>query len=280
MTTLDPVTLTVIQNGLIQVCNEMDLAFVNAAFSPVISEALDRSDGIYHRDNGDLIAQGDLVQIDPMFFLDRRVAMDEQHPLDLPVFRRRERAALQVVVTGERRRGADQPAKISADVFLEDRPAPEDRPQLRPAAVDAKALAEGLDVASGPRIRAGIVGELDAAASELSDAEAMYSKWQRRLIDLEGELDEIRATSRRRAESDRERILSDARASAERIRQDATAGIAQELRRAREQLREEATQLAIEMASDRLEREINDSDRDRLIDEFIERVEQSDAREG
>src|SRR3981189_1402045 len=60
MSNLDPVTLAVIQNGLQQVCNEMDLAFVRAAFSPVISEALDRSDGIYHRDTGELIAQGDL----------------------------------------------------------------------------------------------------------------------------------------------------------------------------------------------------------------------------
>ena len=57
---LDPVTLAVIQNGLQQVCNEMDLAFVRAAFSPVIAEALDRSDGIYHRESGELIAQGDL----------------------------------------------------------------------------------------------------------------------------------------------------------------------------------------------------------------------------
>jgi len=57
---IDPVTLAVIHNGLQQVCNEMDLAFVRAAFSPVISEALDRSDGIYHRDSGDLIAQGEL----------------------------------------------------------------------------------------------------------------------------------------------------------------------------------------------------------------------------
>src|SRR5262245_51492080 len=57
---IDPVTLAVIQNGLVQVCNEMDLAFQRAAFSPVISEAFDRSDGIYHRDNGELIAQGDL----------------------------------------------------------------------------------------------------------------------------------------------------------------------------------------------------------------------------
>ena len=59
-TPLDPITLAVIQNGLQQVYNEMDLAFVRAAFSPVISEALDRSDGIYHRTTGELIAQGEL----------------------------------------------------------------------------------------------------------------------------------------------------------------------------------------------------------------------------
>ena len=60
MSNLDPVTLTVIQNGLIQVCNEMDLAFVRAAFSPVISEGMDRSDGIYDAVDGALIAQGEL----------------------------------------------------------------------------------------------------------------------------------------------------------------------------------------------------------------------------
>ena len=56
---LDAITLGVIQNGLQQICNEMDLAFVRSAFSPVITEGQDRSDGIYHRDNGELIAQGD-----------------------------------------------------------------------------------------------------------------------------------------------------------------------------------------------------------------------------
>ncbi|MFN0163078.1 MAG: hydantoinase B/oxoprolinase family protein [Burkholderiales bacterium] len=58
--TIDPVTLAVLESGLNQVCNEMDLTFVRAAFSPVIAEALDRSDGIYHRDTGELIAQGEL----------------------------------------------------------------------------------------------------------------------------------------------------------------------------------------------------------------------------
>lgn len=60
MDELDPVSLAVVQNGLQQVCNEMDLAFVRAAFSPVIAEGLDRSDGIYACNTGELIAQGEL----------------------------------------------------------------------------------------------------------------------------------------------------------------------------------------------------------------------------
>ena len=55
---LDVITLSVIQAGLKQVCDEMDLSFSRAAFSPVIAEANDRSDGIYAADNGNLIAQG------------------------------------------------------------------------------------------------------------------------------------------------------------------------------------------------------------------------------
>ncbi len=57
---IDPVTLAVIQSSLQQVCDEMDLSFSRAAFSPVIAEANDRSDGIYSADNGELIAQGAL----------------------------------------------------------------------------------------------------------------------------------------------------------------------------------------------------------------------------
>ncbi|QYX57238.1 hydantoinase B/oxoprolinase family protein [Roseovarius sp. SCSIO 43702] len=56
--TLDPITLSVIQAGLQQVCDEMDLAFSRAAFSPVIAEANDRSDGIYDATDGALVAQG------------------------------------------------------------------------------------------------------------------------------------------------------------------------------------------------------------------------------
>jgi F-type H+-transporting ATPase subunit b len=97
--------------------------------------------------------------------------------------------------------------------------------------------------------RSDIAGELQSSADELATAESTYAKWQRRMIDLEGELDEIRATSRQRAEAERERIIQDARATAERIQHDAT--------------------IAIELAGERLSREVTEADRDRLIDEFI-----------
>ena len=60
MSTIDPITLSVIQAGLQQVCDEMDLTFSRSAFSPVIAEADDRSDGIYDAESGELIAQGEL----------------------------------------------------------------------------------------------------------------------------------------------------------------------------------------------------------------------------
>ncbi len=60
MSSIDPITLGVIQAGLQQVCDEMDLTFSRSAFSPVIAEADDRSDGIYDAETGELIAQGEL----------------------------------------------------------------------------------------------------------------------------------------------------------------------------------------------------------------------------
>ncbi len=57
---IDPVTLTVIEKGLQQVCSEMDLVHEKTSFSPVISEAFDRSNGIYGLGDGRMIAQGEL----------------------------------------------------------------------------------------------------------------------------------------------------------------------------------------------------------------------------
>jgi F-type H+-transporting ATPase subunit b len=125
--------------------------------------------------------------------------------------------------------------------------------------------------------RAQIQDDLKRAAALQAEAEARYAKWQRRLADLDTELEGIRAAVRERAETEREHMLADATASAERIRNEARAAVEQELRHARAQLREEASELAIELAGERLKGQVTAADRDRLFDEFIERVEGTPA---
>jgi F-type H+-transporting ATPase subunit b len=115
-------------------------------------------------------------------------------------------------------------------------------------------------------------------ASELCRrAESRYSKWQRKLADLEEELSSIRETARERAEREREQILADARAAAERIRNDARSAVDQELRRAKAQLRDEASELAVELAAGILQEQVTTQDRERLFDEFIERIERTES---
>lgn len=57
---IDPITLAVVKGALEQIVEEMDAIIVRAAFSPVISEQLDRSSAIFHPVTGEVIAQGTL----------------------------------------------------------------------------------------------------------------------------------------------------------------------------------------------------------------------------
>ena len=121
--------------------------------------------------------------------------------------------------------------------------------------------------------RGAIRTDLEEAAKLKSDAEAHFARWQRKLDDLQDELDGIRNMSRERADAERESLLEDARRSADRIRQDAAAAVDQEVRRARATLHDEASKLAVELAAGILREQVTEQDRDRLLEEFIGRIE-------
>jgi N-methylhydantoinase B len=55
---IDPISLAVIYNSLKMVTSEMDLVQEKTSFSPIISEAMDRANGIYGPGTGELIVQG------------------------------------------------------------------------------------------------------------------------------------------------------------------------------------------------------------------------------
>jgi F-type H+-transporting ATPase subunit b len=118
---------------------------------------------------------------------------------------------------------------------------------------------------------------LDSSARLLAEAEARLAEWQQKLARLDDEIAATRETTRQLAEAERERILAEARTSAERIRRDAVLAVEQELRRARTTLRAEASELALELAERMLREELTADDRERLVAEFVERIERSQA---
>jgi F-type H+-transporting ATPase subunit b len=120
-----------------------------------------------------------------------------------------------------------------------------------------------------------IRGELDSAAQVLSEAEARLAEWEARAARLDAEVEEIKEQARQRATRESERILAEAEASAERIRVDAHAAVDQEVSRARAELRAEAGELATQLAADLLRQSITETDQQKLLDEFVARVEAS-----
>lgn len=119
---------------------------------------------------------------------------------------------------------------------------------------------------------------IESAAQLLAEAERRLADWSQKAANLDREVSSIREETRHAAEAERDRILADARATAERIRQSASAVAERELHHAREKLRQEAADLAVELATRILREHVSDGDRTRLVDEFIERIEQEGPR--
>lgn len=121
--------------------------------------------------------------------------------------------------------------------------------------------------------RAQIQDDIKNADQLLADSKKQFSEWQGKIIELEREMKTIREETRQRAQDEREQIVAAAHDSAERIKADAVVAIDQELRRAHVELSEEAANLAVDLAAKMITEQVDDRDRDRLLDEFITRVE-------
>ncbi|MHC5656277.1 hydantoinase B/oxoprolinase family protein [Stappia sp.] len=57
-TTLDPVTLAILNGRLEQIADEMDATLYRSAFNPIIAEARDACHGLYHAETGATLVQG------------------------------------------------------------------------------------------------------------------------------------------------------------------------------------------------------------------------------
>ncbi len=113
------------------------------------------------------------------------------------------------------------------------------------------------------------------ASSEqlLHEAEQKLAEWNAKAARLDADVNEILSATRKSAEAERAAILADAEATASRVRQSAAGVVERELRAARESLRAEAAELAVSLAAQLLREQVNADDRNRLVDEFIAKVE-------
>ncbi len=118
-----------------------------------------------------------------------------------------------------------------------------------------------------------IRGALRDAQAQLAAAQAENQKLQDRLAHLSEEASEIVALARRQAQAEGARMQQRAHETAARIREEAQRVADMEIARARQALREEAAALATSLAADLLRERIRPEDDQRLLSEFVARVE-------
>ncbi len=118
-----------------------------------------------------------------------------------------------------------------------------------------------------------IVKTMQEAAEAKAEAEKAKAEWQRRLANLQSEIDALRVAAKQDAERERDRILSAAQTTAESIRRDAERAATAEVRRVQQQLRGDLVREAIQIAETTVKSGWNNGDQQRSVTEFLKQVE-------
>ena len=113
------------------------------------------------------------------------------------------------------------------------------------------------------------IREANAAKEEAAQMKADYEK---NITEAKQKASDILTTAQKNASEQSEAIIREASEQAVAMKAKAEADIAQERRKAVNEIKDEIGGMAMEIAGKVIEREINEKDHARLIDEFIENV--------
>ena len=114
---------------------------------------------------------------------------------------------------------------------------------------------------------------LEDLRKEKEEAEGRYQDVEKKLKDFETKRKEIIEQFKNEGEAEKERIIAEANERAKQIVRQAELTIQQEMQSAKERLRREVMELAAGKAQEIIAKEMTDEDQDRLVSEFIEKVE-------
>lgn len=113
---------------------------------------------------------------------------------------------------------------------------------------------------------------LREARQRRDEAKRLESEIRERMAKVEIEIAEIRARGEADGEAEKRTLVARADQEAERVRRDADAEMERRLVYAREELRRAAADLVASSARERVEREINEDDRRRLLEESVAKL--------
>lgn len=114
--------------------------------------------------------------------------------------------------------------------------------------------------------------EISDATKAKEEALAMKSEYEQDMAQAKSRANDIVANAQKNANAQSEEILREANRQATAIKAKAESDIAQEKKKAVNEIKNEIGSIAMDIAGKVIEREISESDHQKLIDEYIENV--------
>jgi F-type H+-transporting ATPase subunit b len=113
---------------------------------------------------------------------------------------------------------------------------------------------------------------IDQADKAKADAQAQYTDIQQKLREVEKDVAEIRAAIMGELDSEKARIIEEGKTAAERIVQQAKWTAEQEVLKAKKELKDHVVEMAADMASGIVTRNITPEDQKRILEEYLDKV--------
>lgn len=117
-----------------------------------------------------------------------------------------------------------------------------------------------------------IATSLDEVDKARTGAEDQYAEYERKLKNVEQDIQEIKDMLLGELENEKARIIEEGKASAERIVEQARWSAEQEIVKARKELQNQVADMAADMAAGVVSQNMTDDDQKRILDDYLDKV--------
>ncbi len=118
-----------------------------------------------------------------------------------------------------------------------------------------------------------VAQDIEQAAHEKHEAEAKYLNYDRRLKNIESEMDALLQSLKKEGELARQKIVEEAQNSSKRIEDTSRWIVNQEIRKAKEALKEKSVQIIAERAEQLVRDNLQAKDRQSLVEKALNKLE-------